>query len=67
MPGPAAFPWDAVMAAGLGRLALTPDAFWRTTPRELAAALGLGRTGGGGVAPGRTTLADLMRRFPDSP
>jgi len=52
------------MAAGLGRLALTPDAFWRTTPRELAAALGLRRSAA--AVPGRETLADLMRRFPDS-
>ncbi len=49
------------MHAGLGRLRLFPDAFWRMTPRELAAALAppalptLDRAG----------LAALMRRYPD--
>lgn len=53
------------MRAGLGLLRLSPDQFWRMTPRELAAALsafapdpraGLDRAG----------LAALMRRFPDT-
>lgn len=52
------------MGAGFGLLRLAPDAFWRMTPRELAAALsallpqpseGIGRTG----------LFALMARFPD--
>lgn len=67
MPAPEAFPWDAVMGACLGRLGWTPDAFWRATPREVAAALaGLGTghgQGGGRLA--RPGLAALMRRFPD--
>ncbi len=51
------------MHLGLGRLRLSPDAFWRMTPRELAAAL---------AAPSappmdRAALAALMRRFPDRP
>lgn len=32
------FPWDGAMAFGFGILRLAPDAFWRLTPRELAAA-----------------------------
>lgn len=52
------------MGAGLGLLRLAPDAFWRMTPRELAAALsallpapsdGLDHAG----------LAALMARYPD--
>lgn len=51
------------MAAGLGAMRLSPQAFWAMTPRELAAALRPGaRTQG---APGRDDLAALMRRFPD--
>lgn len=53
------------MAAGLGAMRLSPQAFWAMTPRELAAALGPGaRTHG---APRRDDLAALMRRFPDGP
>ena len=52
------------MAAGLGVLRLAPDAFWRMTPRELAAAL-RGLSGDVVTAPERADLLDLMRRFPD--
>lgn len=57
------FPWTAAMQFGLGVLRLPPDAFWRMTPRELAAAHGgLFRA----QAPlGRAGLAALMTRFPD--
>ncbi|QFR31723.1 phage tail assembly chaperone [Ancylobacter sp. TS-1] len=51
------------MAFGLGRLGLAPDAFWRMTPRELAAAAGLA---GPARAPlDRARLDVLMARFPD--
>ncbi len=33
------FPWKRAMGFGLGVLRLSPDAFWRMTPRELAAAM----------------------------
>jgi uncharacterized phage protein (TIGR02216 family) len=59
------FPWDVVQAFGFGVLRLGPDAFWRLTPREIAAAaraLGIGRT----AAPGRADLDALMRAFPDT-
>ncbi|QTL05766.1 phage tail assembly chaperone [Aquabacter sp. L1I39] len=52
------------MAAGLGLLRLAPDAFWRMTPRELAAAMGPFVP----AAPAldRAGLEDLLRRFPDT-
>lgn len=53
------------MAAGLGAMRLSPKDFWAMTPRELAAALGLGSAARS--APGRGDLAALMRRFPDGP
>jgi len=53
------------MAAGFCAMRLSPRAFWEMTPRELAAALGLGTAQPS--APGRVELATLMRRFPDAP
>lgn len=50
------------MGLGLGVLRLPPDAFWRMTPRELAAAAGLSRTAGG---LSRLELDALMVAFPD--
>ncbi|WP_280178111.1 rcc01693 family protein [Starkeya nomas] len=59
-----AFPWEAAMAFGFGRLRLSSEAFWRLTPRELAAAIG--RETGPAHAPlDRASLAALMARFPD--
>ncbi len=58
------FPWRAAMGFGVGVLRLAPDAFWRMTPRELAAAIAAVR--GPLVAPlKRVDLDDLMQRFPD--
>ena len=37
----AAFPWEAVLHAGLCRMRLAANDFWAMTPRELAYALGL--------------------------
>ncbi len=62
--GGAPFPWDEALAFALGRLRWTPDAFWRATPRELAAAAR-------GLAPpppepaARADLERLMRAYPD--
>lgn len=50
------------MELGLGVLRLPPDAFWRMTPRELAAAAGFRRTGS---ALSRVQLDALMTAFPD--
>ena len=58
------FPWKDAMRFGLGVLRLSPDAFWKMTPRELAAAWGaiMGeRTG----PLDRRGLDALMEEFPD--
>ena len=59
------FPWRAAMQFGLGVLRLPPSHFWGMTPRELAAAF----EGASGRArrapPPRTTLDELMERYPD--
>jgi len=52
------------MGAGFGLLRLAPDAFWRMTPRELAAAVSALLP----PAPdhlSRPDLSALMKRFPD--
>ncbi len=60
---PRPFPWDEAMRFGLGVLRLPPDVFWKITPRELAALARGGR--GGGTAPDRAALDDLILAFPD--
>ena len=52
------------MAFGLGHLRLSPDAFWRMTPRELAAAR-VGAAPAQATSCERGALARLMRDFPD--
>lgn len=60
----APFPWRAAMGFGFGVLRLAPDAFWRMTPRELAAAIAAVR--GPIAAPlQRADLDVLMHKFPD--
>ena len=59
----APFPWDEAMAFAFRVLRWSPKAFWRATPRELAAALG-GLAAA--VEPARRgDLDKLMRAFPD--
>lgn len=53
------------MAFGLGRLRLSPDAFWAMTPLEMASAMSLVRSRE--AAPARSALEELMARFPDTP
>ena len=66
MGEPAPFPWADIMRLGLGVLRLTPSQFWAMTPRELDAALhGLLGPPASALAPPRTTLDTLMRRYPD--
>lgn len=60
-----AFPWQEVMAFGLGRLRLAPDQFWAMTPREIAAAMAAIRPPRANP-PERGALAKLMARFPDN-
>ena len=58
------FPWTQAMQFGFGVLHLSPDAFWRMTPRELAHAIAAVR----GQAPAPIARADfdaLMAKFPD--
>lgn len=57
----ARFPWEEFMALGLGRLRLSPQAFWAATPREIAAAM----PRAGVTPPSRADIAALMQRFPD--
>jgi uncharacterized phage protein (TIGR02216 family) len=58
------FPWAEAIAFGLGVLRLSPDAFWRMTPRELAFAM-RGLRGDVAAPLTRENFHDLMRRFPD--
>jgi len=59
------FPWKQAMGFGLGILRLSPEQFWRMTPRELACAIEA--VTGRGNPLDRGALTDLMRRFPDEP
>lgn len=52
------------MGFGFGTLRLSPDAFWRMTPRELTAAIEA-VTGPRAEPLARSSFAALMRRFPD--
>jgi uncharacterized phage protein (TIGR02216 family) len=57
------FPWPQALAVGLGVLRLSPEQFWKMTPRELAAAL---RGLYGGTTPlDHATFDALRARFPD--
>ncbi len=62
----APFPWKRAMSFGLGTLRLAPDAFWRMTPRELAAAIDA-VAGPQESALDRAAFAALRARFPDAP
>jgi uncharacterized phage protein (TIGR02216 family) len=66
MTGPTAepFPWREAMQFGFGVLRLAPDAFWRMTPRELAAAIRASR-GDMALPLQRSAFDQLMQRFPD--
>ena len=57
------FPWRQAIGFGLGVLRLSPDEFWRMTPRELSYAIAAVT---GRAAPlDRGSLSELMKRFPD--
>lgn len=62
----APFPWKAAMGFGLGTLRLAPEAFWRMTPRELAAACEA-VFGTQPQAMDTESFAALRARFPDLP
>ncbi len=57
------FPWQQAIGFGLGTLRLSPDAFWRMTPRELAYAIEA--LSGKSPPLDRLSLAQLMKRYPD--
>ena len=53
------------MTLGLGRLGLSPAAFWAMTPREFVRAIApLVPSRGGAIA--RADMDALMARFPDA-
>ena len=58
------FPWAEAMQFGFGVLHLSPEAFWKMTPRELAHAITAVR-GRAPAAIGRTEFDALMKAFPD--
>lgn len=57
------FPWQQAIGFGLGVLKLSPDEFWRMTPRELAHAIEALRGQGEPLA--RVRFDELMKRYPD--
>jgi uncharacterized phage protein (TIGR02216 family) len=62
----APFPWKQAIGFGLGVLRLSPDAFWRMTPRELAAAMEA-VLGPREAALDSASFAALRAAFPDAP
>ncbi|HEV7255461.1 MAG TPA: phage tail assembly chaperone [Mesorhizobium sp.] len=52
------------MALGFGVLRLSPEAFWRMTPRELERALSV-LMPPAAARPTKAGLEDMMRMFPD--
>ncbi len=57
------FPWKDAIGFGLGVLRLSPEQFWRMTPRELAYAI---EAATGRKAPlDRGSFEQLMKRYPD--
>jgi uncharacterized phage protein (TIGR02216 family) len=50
---PQKFPWARMMQLGLGTLHLSPEQFWRSSPREIAGAFG---------APPQTLDTKLLRQ-----
>jgi uncharacterized phage protein (TIGR02216 family) len=57
------FPWQQAIGFGLGVLRLSPEQFWRMTPRELACAIEAVQ--GRGAPLSRVAFHDLMKRYPD--
>ena len=57
------FPWKQAIGFGLGVLRLSPEQFWRMTPRELAYAIEA--VSGRGAPLDRGGFAELMKRYPD--
>ncbi|MBN8919526.1 MAG: phage tail assembly chaperone [Rhizobiales bacterium] len=60
----APFPWRRAIGFGLGSLRLSPESFWRMTPRELAFAYEA-LAPAASASLGRGEFAALAARFPD--
>ena len=58
------FPWDDVIALGLGLLRLSSRDFWAMTPMELAHVV-RARSGRIVAAPERSAVETLRKLFPD--
>ncbi len=61
-----AFPWNDVMATGLGLLRLSPDTFWSMTPREFERAASV-LPFRASIPPRREALLAMMTTYPDRP
>lgn len=57
------FPWKQAIGFGLGVLRLSPEQFWRMTPRELA--LAIEAVTGRGAPLDRARFTELMKKHPD--
>jgi len=55
------------MALGFAVWRLSPDAFWRLTPREIAAASHGLSSRRREMPPTRRAFDELLKRFPDKP
>ena len=64
MRAPSRFPGTQAIGFGLGVLRLSPEQFWRMTPRELALAIEA-VTGRAARRSTARALDELMTRYPD--
>jgi uncharacterized phage protein (TIGR02216 family) len=56
------FNWPSLLSAGLGRMGLSPEAFWQMTPYEFQLLMGQSKT----FAPlDRRRLVELVEKYPD--
>lgn len=64
---PTRFPFEEALGLGIACLRLSPDAFWRLSPREFFRAIRTLLGEAGQVeTPARASLEALMARFPDT-
>lgn len=60
-PNPLPFPWREAIGFGLGVLRLSPEQFWRMTPRELAYAIEAVTGRGGAPLSRAAVIGDVVR------
>ena len=59
-------PWQMLLKTGLSFPGLTTESFWKMSVREfLLLSEALGQAHGRAGAPDRTTLSELLDRYPD--